>query len=126
MGFWGFLAQLAWVVLVAGVIYGFRQSISQALKNITSIKLSTEGFIAEFAKLQQQSNLVQTIITTDLPPIIEKAAKDNPEDAARLEGALERLATANNAMSSTLSGILKITEAPDRVNIRGTVGRSGE
>jgi len=41
--------------------------------------------------------------------------------AAKVEAGFAKLSAANNAVSSTLSGILRITEEPDIVNIRGTV-----
>ena len=46
--------------------------------------------------------------------------------AAKVEAAIVNVATANNAVSSTLSGILRVTEEADIVNIRGIVENARE
>ena len=128
MDFWEFLARSEWPVVVAGGLYLFREPIKRALERAE--KVSSPFVTLELARqakgeLEIQAQAVKEVEIQAQTIKAEATMTGNAElvaKAEKIEAAVEKVATANNAVSSTLSGILRVTDAQDIANFRGTVG----
>ncbi len=93
MDVWEFLARSEWPAVVAGGLFVFREPIKRKLES--TVKASGLGMSLEFAAEKGRQ------AEDDL----EKLKADNPQLAEKLGPVLEKVTTANNAVSSALSGI---------------------
>ena len=131
MDFLEFVTRLAWPAVVGGSIYGFREPIKQLLLNIEKLKAKSPFLYLELTR-QAQGTLTQATkeLEKETQTFKEEVAMTGNAElvakAEKIEAAVEKVATANNAVTSILfspeSASLRLSQEP--VNIR--VGKAKE